>query len=70
LTFKSLEILGQLSRNYYGSLKVPQKKRLLGEAIDAPLRSLDFFMGYIKDETEVVLDAIERKISEQNGENL
>ncbi|MEG3128626.1 metallophosphoesterase [Pantoea cypripedii] len=25
LTFKSLEILGQLSRNYYGSLKVPQK---------------------------------------------
>lgn len=70
LTFKSLEILGQLSRNYYGSLKVPQKKRLLGEAINAPLRSLDFFMGYIKDETEVVLDAIERKISEQNGENL
>lgn len=68
LTFKSLEILGQLSRNYYGSLKVPQKKRLLGEAIDAPLRSLDFFIGYIKDETDIVLDAIERRISEQNGE--
>lgn len=68
LTFKSLEILGQLSRNYYGSLKVPQKKRLLGEAIDAPLRSLDFFIGYIKDETDIVLDAIERKISEQIGE--
>jgi hypothetical protein len=68
LTFKSLEILGQLSRNYYGSLKVPQKKRLLGEAIDAPLRSLDFLIGYIKDETDIVLEAIERKISEQNGE--
>lgn len=68
LTFKSLEILGQLSRNYYGSLKVPQKKRLLGEAINAPLRSLDFFIGYIRDETDIVLEAIERRITEQNGE--
>ncbi len=68
LTFKSLEILGQLSRNYYGSLKVPQKKRLLGEAIDAPLRSLDFFISYIKDDADVVLDTIERKIAEQNSE--
>ena len=70
LTFKSLEILGQISRNYYGSLKVPQKKRLLGEAINAPLRTLDFFISYIRDESEVVLEAIERKLFEQNDDKL
>ncbi|MEG3128625.1 hypothetical protein SC171_09465 [Pantoea cypripedii] len=32
------------------------------------MRSLDFFIAYIRDETDIVLEAIERKISEQNGE--
>lgn len=65
LTFKSLEILGQLSRNYYGSLTVIQKKKLLGEAIKAPLRSLDYFFSLIEKNTENSFDMIEMKILEK-----
>lgn len=62
LSFKSLEILGQLSRNYYGSLKVTQKRKLLDEAIKAPLRSLDYFFGLISDNAESSLEMIEKRI--------
>lgn len=65
LTFKSLEILGQLSRNYYGSLKVSQKKILLEEAIKAPLRSLDYFFSLVDQNTESSIDLIEIKILEK-----
>ncbi|HDL7804391.1 TPA: metallophosphoesterase [Yersinia enterocolitica] len=65
LTFKSLEILGQLSRNYYGSLKVSQKKKLLEEAIKAPLRSLDYFFSLIEQNAESSIDMIERKMLEK-----
>ncbi|HEY2454472.1 MAG TPA: metallophosphoesterase [Scandinavium sp.] len=65
LTFKSLEILGQLSRNYYGSLKVNQKKKLLEEAIKAPLRSLDYFFSLIEQNAESSIDLIEMKILEK-----
>ncbi|NDL64271.1 STAND family AAA ATPase [Acerihabitans arboris] len=65
LTFKSLEILGQLSRNYYGSLKVIQKKKLLDQAIKAPLRSLGYFFTLIEDNTEATLDMVEKRIIEK-----
>lgn len=65
LTFKSLEILGQLSRNYYGSLTVIQKKKLLEEAIKAPLRSLDYFFALIEQNAESSFDMIEMKILEK-----
>lgn len=65
LTFKSLEILGQLSRNYYGSLKVHQKQKLLEEAIQAPLRSLEYFFSLIDNSSEHAIDIIEKKLKEK-----
>lgn len=65
LSFKSLEILGQLSRNYYGSLKVTQKKKLLEEAIKAPLRSLDYFLTLIEENAESSLEMVEKRILEK-----
>ncbi|MBK0079859.1 metallophosphoesterase [Kosakonia sp. S58] len=65
LSFKSLEILGQLSRNYYGSLKVTQKKKLLEEAIKAPLRSLDYFFSLIEENAESSLEMVEKRIFEK-----
>lgn len=64
LTIKSLELLGQLSRNYYGSLKIAQKEFLLDEAINAPLRSLNFLLSSARDEPEKTIDALEQKINE------
>lgn len=65
LTFKSLEILGQLSRNYYGSLKVSQKRKLLEEAIKAPLRTLDYYFSIIEDNSDAALELVEKKILEK-----
>ncbi|WP_235421250.1 STAND family AAA ATPase [Erwinia oleae] len=64
LTVKSLELLGQLSRNYYGSLKILQKELLLDEAINAPLRSLNFLLSSARDEPEKTIDTLESKINE------
>ncbi|EKN6274109.1 TPA: metallophosphoesterase [Yersinia enterocolitica] len=64
LTVKSLELLGQLSRNYYGSLKIVQKELLLDEAINAPLRSLNFLLSSARDEPEKTIDTLEQKINE------
>lgn len=64
LTVKSLELLGQLSRNYYGSLKIVQKELLLDEAINAPLRSLNFLLSSARDEPEKTIETLEQKINE------
>ncbi|EGM0650667.1 metallophosphoesterase, partial [Escherichia coli] len=64
LTIKSLELLGQLSRNYYGSLKIGQKELLLDEAINAPLRSLNFLLSSARDEPEKTIETLEQKINE------
>ncbi|HIF9140887.1 TPA: metallophosphoesterase [Photobacterium damselae] len=65
LTFKSLDLLGQLTRNYYGSLKVEQKECLLTEAIHAPLRALESILGTLRDDPEQVLLMIEDKLRER-----
>ena len=55
LSFKSLELLGQLARNYYGSLKVYQKEALLTEAIETPLRALGFMFENIDGKTDLLI---------------
>lgn len=40
LLFKTAEILGQILKNYYGSLEKPFKADLLREVFDGPLRAL------------------------------
>jgi len=59
LLFKTAEILGQILKNYYGSLEKPFKAELLREVFDGPLRALrlqleeiasdmDGFVAYIE----------------------
>jgi hypothetical protein len=64
LSFKSLELLGQLSKNYYGSLKVGQKRLLLQEAIEAPLRAIESIFEIMRDDPDNVLYIIENRIKD------
>lgn len=64
LSFRSLELLGQLSRNYYGSLKMQQKEKLLEAAIETPLRSLGYLLDLLSREPDKLIDALESKINE------
>lgn len=64
LSFKSLELLGQLARNYYGSLKVHQKENLLTEAIKTPLRALGFMFENVDGKTDLLLKNVKQKLLE------
>lgn len=69
LSFKSLDLLGQLTRNYYGSLKIEQKESLLSEAINAPLRALESIFSILRDDPDQALSMIEAKIKEKIDNN-
>lgn len=47
LLFKTSEILGQILKNYYGSLEKPFKASLLREVFNGPLRALGLQLGEI-----------------------
>ena len=52
---KTVELLGQILRNYYGSLRVGTKVELAEEAVDLSLRALYSFIDLlISDEVEIV----------------
>jgi hypothetical protein len=44
LLMKTAQILGQILKNYYGSLEKPFKAELIGEVFDGPLRALRIFL--------------------------
>jgi predicted MPP superfamily phosphohydrolase len=69
LAFKSLELLGQLARNYYGSLKVEDKTRLIDEAISAPLRGVGAVFKIINEDPEKTIELIKHNMEKNLAEN-
>jgi hypothetical protein len=69
LSFKSLELLGQLSRNYYGSLKADQKSELIEEAISAPLRGIGAFFSVLNKNPDETLELIKTAITNKIGDS-
>lgn len=69
LTFKSLELMGQLARAYYGSLKADKKYALLEEAISAPLRAMGSMLESISSEPDEIIKLIEKKVNEKVGDD-
>lgn len=69
LAFKSLELLGQLARNYYGSLKVEDKTRLIDEAISTPLRGVGALFKIINEDPEETIELIKHNMEKNLAEN-
>ncbi|HIF9187666.1 TPA: metallophosphoesterase [Photobacterium damselae] len=67
LTFKSVELLGQLTRNYHESLKTRPKLELLSEAIDAPLRALESMFSLMRDNSDTMITMLKSKIKDKFG---
>jgi predicted MPP superfamily phosphohydrolase len=42
--FKSLEIIGQILKNHWGSIEIEKQKELISEAYETGLRTLNFFL--------------------------
>lgn len=61
---RSSEVLGQILKNYYGSITRVKKYEYLVEAVDAPLRLLGFIMRELIDDPDRMVDSIEERVME------
>lgn len=62
MTMRAVELLGQLSKNYYGSLPKDLKTRLIKEAIEGPLRAIESIFVVVREHPEEAVKAIEANI--------
>lgn len=60
MAFKTLEILGQIMKNYYGSLHATDKYQLCEEAYFMGLRSVNSFFSFLKINMEGAINDIKK----------
>ena len=65
LAFKTVEILGQILKNYYGSLKRNRKLELCEEAYFIGLRSLNLFFSVLGENTDHIVNEIKSYIEKK-----
>lgn len=65
VAFKTIELLGQILKNYYGSIEADQKYILAEEAYMIGLRTLNSFMSLITDNVDNVASNLQRIIEKQ-----
>ena len=66
LSFKLMEILGQISKNYYGSIKNDAKDEILNELSELGLRNLHLLLDHFSEYSELLEKDI-REIIEKQG---
>lgn len=64
--FKTIDILGQILKSYYGSITKNRKKELMKDMYEGPLRALRDFFVYIESDKEAFLHEIETLIEAKN----
>ncbi|HEU5141282.1 MAG TPA: metallophosphoesterase [Bacillales bacterium] len=69
LAFKTLEILGQILKNYYGSIKGTQKFVLSEEAYFLGLRALNTFLIFMDRNVENIVEEVQAIIKEKELED-
>jgi len=58
LGLKSIEVMGQILKNHYGSLEMPEKIELGEEAYNVGLRSLRWMFDFISKNIDIAVDTI------------
>jgi hypothetical protein len=66
MAFKTIEIMGQIVRNYYGSIKADEKFLLTEETYFIGLRALNSFLSIISENIERLANLIQRIIEEMD----
>jgi len=66
LSIKLMEIIGQIAKNYYGSLTKPDKNILLTEACSLGLRNLNFFIRQFSEYRDLLEKEIQEKIEKKH----
>lgn len=65
LSFKTIEILGQLLKKYWGEMVGSQKEMFVLEAYRLGLRTLKFFFNLVLEDPEIIIDFLKRIISKK-----
>lgn len=65
LSMKLIEILGQITKNYYGSLSKIDKKEILTELINLGLRNLNLFIKQFSEYRDLLEEDIQEKIKKK-----
>lgn len=65
LSMKLIEILGQITKNYYGSLSKTDKKEILTELINLGLRNLNLFIKQFSEYRDLLEQDIQEKIKKK-----
>lgn len=65
LAFKTVEVLGQIVRNHFGSLKKPVKLEIAEEAYKVGLRSLNKIFSQLQADSDRSVDAIKGYLEEK-----
>jgi hypothetical protein len=69
IAFKSIELLGQILKNYFGSLKGTQKLEIGSEAYFVGLRSINSFFEILSSNIEMIVEDITKLIFEKEIED-
>lgn len=70
ILFKTVEILGQLLKSYYGTLTIDTKRGIMHEVYEGPLRALRVFMEVLERNHGVLVHEIENVIGNKNKDML
>ncbi|OME99100.1 hypothetical protein BK129_28645 [Paenibacillus amylolyticus] len=65
VAFKTIEIMGQILRNYYGSIEATEKLSLAEETYMIGLRTLNSFLSLVSENVNSISAKIERLIQEE-----
>lgn len=57
-SFKSIELLGQIAKSYYGSLKAPIKQEIISQAYSICLRSLKSYFDFMSKNLDFIVHDI------------
>ena len=68
-SYRAVEIIGQILRNYHGSLKKEDLKSLSTQAIKVGLRYLKFYLNALKHTKEKLLEVMESLIQKETKKN-
>lgn len=63
--FKAIEIAGQFLKNQYSKIDREEKRKMLDEVFSAPLRSLDHFYGFIRENPDTLRHEIEKELEKK-----
>lgn len=69
VAFKTIEILGQILRNYYGSIEATEKYFLAEESYMVGLRTLNSFLSFISENVNNLANKIQKLIEQQDGDH-